>query len=111
MDEQLELELKFGKRSVARGLGPGEQPAEIPVDRLMEVDIPDAPADRNMPLGFINEDVVSSFFLLREIEASLMLTKSVHFNTQDSTITVWLPASKNDPRALTSIEAAAAYSC
>ena len=53
-----------------------------------------------MPLGFINEAVVSSFFLLREIEASLMLTKRVHFNSQDSTITVWLPALKNDPGAL-----------
>ena len=59
MDEQLELELKFGKRSVARGLGPGEQSAEIPVDKLMEVDIPDVPTGRNMPLGCINEAVVS----------------------------------------------------
>ena len=67
MDEQLGLELKFGKRSVARGLGPGEQSAEIPVNRLKDVDIPIVPTDRNLPLGFINAAAVASFFLLRGI--------------------------------------------
>lgn len=48
------------------------------------------------PMGVTSFLVFCSVFLMREIEASLVLTSHVHLNWETIAVTVTLPASKND---------------
>ena len=94
-------------RAARRGRGPSHQCAELPIeeafviasgsefaDHMYAGDAPGAPAN------FQNYLVVASFFLLREIEASLMVARSVTFDTKKRVVTIFLPVSKTDPTAL-----------
>ena len=94
------------KRAVAagqRGLGPAHQCLELELESAVT-----ALCDHSIcltlpsgaPIGFENYVVVSSFFVLRENEASLMLASSVHIDIVNKYVEVNLPASKTDPRAL-----------
>ena len=42
--------------------------------------------------------VLAVFFVLREVEAALVLRRSVTVNADSLVVCVWLPASKADPR-------------
>ena len=100
MDGQLLDEIAAGRRSVARDIGPSQQCGELPLVQLKavfeKVVCPILPGRiiRNMT-------VIGCFFILREVELSLMLFSSVSSNMKDRLITIWLPATKTDPRALT----------
>ena len=101
-NDQLENECRSGRRSAERGIGPGHQSEEFPLERLVEVTLPDVPADEDVenPFGPVELCVLSCFFLLREVEASLLLAKSVVLNHALRTVAAKLPATKADPKAV-----------
>ena len=53
-----------------------------------------------IPLGMHHTVVVGFFFMLREIELSLMLYNSVDLDLINLVVRTLLPASKTDPQAL-----------
>ena len=59
------------------------------------------PERAGAPVGFLDMFILASFFLLREVEASLMIASSVFLDMLAMTVSIWLPTSKTDPRALT----------
>lgn len=92
------------KRAVAaagRGMGPGHQCAELPLHRVLALQIPVMPDDTKLPINFRCMVIVGCMFLLREIEASLLLDCNVELSPVDESITLFLSASKTDPKALT----------
>jgi len=118
-DRHLELghqwDLAFGRaascanKSGRRGRGPAHQCAELPVlEAYAETSSQewhnmvheDKLLGENVPTNFNNYLVVSSFLLLREIEGSLLLAKSVTFDHHKELVTLMLAASKTDPTAL-----------
>ena len=96
----LAREQRRANAAARRGQGPAHQSAELPVSDLVDAALGDEPLVPHGPVGFLNYCVVASFFLLREIEASLMLASSVSFDRVALQVTVLLPVSKTDPRAL-----------
>ena len=97
------------KRAIAagqRGLGPAHQCLELELQSVVS-----SLAEHSVcltlpsgtPIGFENYIVVSAFFVLRENEASLMLTSSVHIDTNNRFVEINLPASKTDPKALSAV--------
>ena len=64
--------------------------------------LPDVPEDENVewPLGVVNLCVLACFFLLREVEVSLLLFKSVTMDMAAETVSLHFPATKADPKAL-----------
>ena len=96
----LEEEASAGIRSVCRGLGPAKQSLPYPLDRAAEGAHHQDPPVPGAPLGFANLAVISCFFMLREIEATLMLVSSVTLNMAEATVTILLPITKTDWRAL-----------
>ena len=56
--------------------------------------------DLESPIGYADMFILAVFFLLRGVEASLMLMTSVVLDTVELTVTLFLPASKADPKAL-----------
>ena len=64
------------------------------------LDLGAAPMVDRGPIGPGNLLVAGPFFMLREIEASLAMWRSVSFNDSKLIITWVLPASKSDPQAL-----------
>ena len=91
----------LGVRSVRRGIGPSHQSAELPVERMRELTMDEVPSDPEAPVGFVNQAAVSDFFVLREVESSLMLRSSVRIDYEAMVVHIWLPACKTDPRATT----------
>jgi len=96
-------------KSGRRGRGPAHQCAELPVleaytetssQEWHNMVYEDKLLGENVPAKFNNYLVVSSFFLLREIEGSLLLAKSVTFDHHKELVTLMLAASKTDPTAL-----------
>ena len=97
----LAREMRLGLRSALRGIGPAHQSAELPVERTVELQFPEPPNDDTTPHGFINMIIVADFWVLREVEASLILRKSVKIDMGDRTVEILLPACKTDPSATT----------
>ena len=89
-------------RAVLRGIGPAKQCSvfEGGLASVLALELAPAPLVHDGPVGPENLVVLGAFFLLREIEASLMLAKSVKTNTDTKTVWVHLAASKTDPHAL-----------
>ena len=92
-----------------RGRGPAHQSAELPVIEAYQMASGvqweqqvhyDKVLGDNVPYNFGNFGVVASFFLLREIEVSLLLAKNVTINSEKELVTILLAASKTDPTAL-----------
>ena len=98
--DALRWEFTAGIRSALRGIGPSHQCAEFPLDRLGECTFQELPEAAGEPIGFLDMFVFATFFLLREVEVSLMLATSITFDNVLRTVTVWLPSSKTDPRAV-----------
>ena len=98
--EALALTAKRIERSVTRGIGPASQCKSLALPDVIALDLPDSPLVGGGPVGPSCLVVAGSFFMLREIEASLALWKSVTIKTAKLTVTWVLPASKSDPKAL-----------
>ena len=84
--DHIEFELASGKRSVARGIVPSHQSAELPLQDIHKVSHPEVPADPSWPLGFMAMIVIACFFVLREVEAALILYTSVLIDDAAKTI-------------------------
>ena len=99
----LALEARRAGRSVTRGIGPVTQRTPLDVDKLMESQAFDPVAWHPMtpdgPVGPYQLVILGTFFLLREAEASLLLTASVKLDTLAMTVTLKLPSSKTDAAA------------
>ena len=94
----LEREQHKANRASTRGLGPSHQCAELPVLLAYKAagDILGKPGD---PVGIRCLIVIASFFVLREIEVSLLLVRCVSFDWTRSVVSILLPATKTDPSA------------
>ena len=88
-------------RSVLRGIGAPRQSGPLPPlevwDRLALDRVAYTPDGPSQPVAMF---VVSVFFLLRELEASVCLASRVSFDRARNIITLQLSASKTDPKAL-----------
>jgi len=91
-------EAKLANRACNRGLGPSHQCAELSVPRAWEM-AGDDPLMDSEPLGTPNVVVICAFFLLREIEYSLLLVRCVMIDYVTHIVSILLPASKTDPGA------------
>ena len=60
----------------------------------------DDPEENDEPIGWINMAVICSFFVLREVEGSLMMATSVEVNADRKTVTILLLVGKTDTKAL-----------
>ena len=96
----LAREQRRANAAARRGLGPARQSAMLPLDSICRLTLGTQPASSGRPVGFQEYCIVASMFLLREIEASLMLASSVAIDTHKQIVTIHLPVSKTDPRAL-----------
>ena len=97
--EQLALVAKRIDRSITRGIGPASQCRSVDLWEICLLSDPDE-LNSSGPLGPTNMIVGCSFFILREIEISLALWKSISFDTTKHTVTWMLAASKCDFKAL-----------
>ena len=99
----LAMESKRACRSVTSGIGPVSQRTPIEFEKIIAARsgyISDSePLTEGGPLGPHNLVVIGTFFMLREIEASLLLAANVKMNRDDFSVTLRLPSSKTDPSA------------
>jgi len=109
---RLAREQTRASKAAKRGRGPSHQAAELPLEqayamlrserwRAKEVTLGNGQDQDGPPLGFINFVVIGCFFIMREIEISLMLARSVRLDKERKLVHIFLPASKTDPAALT----------
>lgn len=99
--ESLDIACRNAIRSVSRGLGPPRQSGTIPMlEVVQKLDLQRGPYTENGPCKPVIMFVISVFFLLREIEASLCLASHVTIDRMRRTITIKLSASKTDPAAI-----------
>ena len=101
--ELLSREQRRATAAAQRGLGPAHQCLEMKLDLAYSV-LGDSRRCQELPsgapVGFKNYFVIAMFFILRENEASLMLVESVTISLEARCVEILLPASKTDPRAL-----------
>ena len=97
----LAREYKRASAAAKRGMGPGHQSHELPLERVLGLDLDPEPDVTEGPYNFKALVVLSCLFLLREIEASLLLARHVVFDHQVLSVTLHLSASKTDPDART----------
>ena len=83
-----------------RGMGPSRQSEPIDFKAALGLDFTNEPFFSGGPVGTRTVIVISTFFLLRELEASTARRVNVRCNPQAQTVTMRLPASKRDPYAL-----------
>ena len=87
-------------RSVSRGLGPAKQAAAFDLNKVFTLPDTVEPLVLHGPILAINMTIIGSFFILREIEISLALARSVTVDYTTQRICWNLPASKTDPKGL-----------
>ena len=98
--DQLARAQRRACRSVRRGQGPARQSTPLPLEETVQHDFPDETGISGGPLCPLQVFVISTFFMLRELEASLALARSLTFDYELKEITLHLPVSKTDPYAL-----------
>lgn len=99
----LALEAKRATRSVTRGIGPVCQRQPLEIERIMDNHRDHQPSFHPV----VNEGpicphtlmIIGTFFMLREIEASLLLAANVRTDDATQQVTLRLPSSKTDPSA------------
>ena len=99
----LVLEGRRSVRSVTRGIGPVAQRTPLDIDRILQGQLDDPlgaqPLVSQGPIGPHQLVVIGTFFMLREAEASLLLTANVKIDDWSKSVTLKLPSSKTDPAA------------
>ena len=98
--EHLAREVKRATRTSTRGRGAPKQDAEIDLDASFELELGDSPLVSGGPCCANRLLEVGAFHILREIELSLALARSVHINDNIQEETFELPVSKTDPQAI-----------
>ena len=99
---------KRANAAAKRGRGPSHQAGEFPLDQAAplanqlesQVPQPGPFGGIGFPLNFETYMVTACFFVLREIECSLILLKSVVLDIVNLKLTILLPVSKTDPEAV-----------
>ena len=105
---QLARAQKRAGAAARRGRGPSHQAGEFPLDQAAplahelesQVPQPSPFGSLGFPLNFEAYVVCACFFILREIECSLILVKSLTIDLINLKITILLPVSKTDPEAV-----------
>lgn len=102
--DELQLEGRRAVRSVTRGIGPGQQRTLLDIDRIVRNQkghrIELEPLVEDGPVGPYCMMVIGCYFLLREAEASLMLSGNVILDQGLKQVTLRLPSSKTDAAAI-----------
>ena len=92
--EALTIHFRRISRAAARGRGPAKQASEIPFLRLNELPNAQKPLGPHGPCWPQRLAVASSWWMLREIEASNLTLSCIDF--KESEVSVLLPTSKTD---------------
>ena len=79
--------------------GGAKQDMELDVHAAKALRLPDLPPVKGGPLGLCRPIQAGTFFVLREIESSLILANSVVVDGVARAVTIPLPAHKTDPKA------------
>ena len=95
----LAREFRHAAAAVTRDIGPAHKCQELNVFKLFSVDLRCLEGLQGIPLVPRNYFTLASPFVLREVEASLMLAKSVTIDAAALRVTILLPASKAGPKA------------
>ena len=98
--EFLDRTSRQATRSGTRGIGGPKQDAELDLDLVFNLGLEDDSLTAEGPIGPGRLCEFACFFVLREVEASLCLAHSVDLNWATREVTVQLPVSKTDPRAV-----------
>ena len=98
--EFLDRAVRRASRSAMRGIGGPKQDRELDLDGVHALQLGDVPVVEAGPVGPGRFCEFASFFVLREIEASLCLARSVTITERTMEVTVALPVCKTDPRAV-----------
>ena len=96
----LAREQRRANLAARRGMGPAHQSAELPLHAVVELGLGTEQLTQDGPIDFASYVILAAFFVLREIEASLMLCSSVTLNKEQMKVTIELPTCKTDPGAL-----------
>ena len=99
-NEFLSREARRGTRSGTRGRGAAKQDEELDLDAAFTLDIGSDPLVPGGMCNFMWALEVGTFFVLREIELSTSLASAVSVNKEKLEVTVALPVSKTDPKAI-----------
>ena len=99
-NEQLALASKRFHASTARGMGPARQSAPLDFLKLREMDLNRAVKNPAYPARPGSAAVMSTFWLLRDLEATTAEYKGMSIDYAARRVTLLLSMSKNDPRAL-----------
>ena len=95
LPESMKIHFKRISRAAARGRGPARQASGLPFTRLASLPDTDTPLVLGGPCFPRRVAVVASWWMLRETELANLAIDMVTFT--DSTATVRLPMSKEDP--------------
>ena len=97
----LDLSGRRANRSVTRGVGVSRQSKPFDLAKALEAAAtPGFTPAKDAPIGWKNLLVVATFFVLREIEVAFSLVVHITIDTELLKITLLLPVSKKDPRAI-----------
>ena len=99
-NQHLDAAARWCTRSVLRGIGPARQSCAFRFDELMLLKLGHQPLTPDGCYGPWHMTVLSSLFLLREVEVAQSSFDHWLFNDKSMEITWTLPASKTDTQAL-----------
>ena len=91
---------RWVSKSVSRGIGPARQSCPFHFRRLCNLGRQAAPLVVGGPMQPMHLALLSTLFLLREIESGTAVASSWSFDHADKELTWNLPGSKTDPMAL-----------
>ena len=91
---------RWVSKSVSRGIGPARQSCSFHFPRLCKLGRQAAPLVVGGPMQPMHLALLSSLFLLREVESGTAVASSWSFDHADLELTWNLPGSKTDPMAL-----------
>jgi len=104
--DSLAREARLANAAAKRGIGPAHQCQELPVEQawriaksLEEMEGHSARHPK-WPAGADRYVTVCSFYLLREIESTILRCRDVTFDHEQQTVSVALSVSKTDPQAI-----------
>ena len=96
----LDVTIKECTRSVTRGTGVARQSGELPLAEVAELDFRELPVSRDAPFDLPSTAVLSTLWVLREVEAAWAAAGDVVLDERAAKVHWKLPVSKTDPRAV-----------
>ena len=100
-DTSLELSARKSATSVLRGLGVERQSAPFDLAVVLKtIEEGKVCLRDSAPIGWANFVVIATFFMMREIEAAAAQAGHVTVAEEEQRVSVRLPVSKKDPRAV-----------